>query len=983
MFDFPAGSAPGVIFEPNGPGTEPSYTFTGVGWTYGSTTELLISSVIPNNAICGSPLINVRALGANFTATTEVLFDGVPAANKAFVSVSEMTFDINPVPETVPRTAVITVRDGATVGVGAVPFGFRVVTTVEYRIGIDETSPGIVDVLPANTIGELGGVKLDPRSATQGLEYDIATALVTAPLATPLLAGVLTEPPDDSKGYVRQTTGAASTWVPPADTPTPDYGIGLTEDTTATPTVVNLDIANTNGEIGGVMTEPRTDIQGLDMAATGLITVPLATPLLAGSIVEPPADAKGYVRTTQTTGVSQWVPPAAAELPDFGIGLSLDTSTDPDIVHLQPAGDSPATLGGVYVVDRVRNNTEGLELGIDGRLRVPPATDSLLGGILEPPNEDRGWVRTYKGGVGAWVPPADPAPPPLAITLVIPNTVPVGSAPQIIEVHGTKFTAATTVNFGTATPAVTFVSETELTFEIDPTLETVRTLSVTINDSGLPGQGDAPFYFRASDKLYQGTWQPVTNTPDILTPPKGDKWMWIADTVDPRGSELVPTTIPGIGGRTIREGDHVVWDAAANAFFMIETRVLTVVDIIPSQMLIGAPPLDVQVYGSGFTATTQVLWEGVAIPTTFIAQDKLRIRVDQATMLPPARGFVVVNVVDGTVAAEAGTGFQFLEKIDVQPAGDTELEIGVVYVPGRTNMQALTLGAQGMLTCYLATPQLAGAILEPPSDDKGYVRQTSSKGGSSWVPPALPPEMNWGIGLEQRGTQNWVDLTAANIAGQIGGVKSVGRGPTNGIDIAVDGTISAPLATAVAAGTIVEPPEDGKPYSRQRDTAGVSTWVPGAAAISFSASQPFNPVPTDPELAVGPPQHLVTIPAASLPTVACNWLIDIGYMHNRGNGAQATTGNGGIWKVAIEDPVGSGNWVDLFSIGYRTDSYPDANDRLLRGTNLIATSGDADRIWRWDPATMTQIQLGVRMADGTSPTTPWNIFIGIDARLVP
>ena len=421
------------------------------------------------------------------------------------------------------------------------------------------TPPGVLNLDIANTNGEIGGVMTEPRTNIQGLDM-AATGLITVPLATPLLAGALTEPPDDSRGYVRQTTGASSTWVPPADTPLPEAGIGLTADMTTPPGIVNLDIANTNGEIGGVMTEPRTAIQGLDMTATGLITVPLATPLLAGAIVEPVADAKGYVRTTQLNGVSQWVPPAT------------------------------------------------------------------------------------------------PDAPPLAITLVNPNTAQVGSALQVVEVHGTSFTAATTVNFGTATPAVTFISPTELTFEIDPTLETVRTVSVTINDSGLPGQGDAPFYFRAADKLYQGTWQPVTNTPDILTPPKGDKWMWVADTVDPRGSELVPTTIPGIGGRTIREGDHVVWDAAANAFFMIETRVLTVVDIIPSQMLIGAPPLDVQVYGAGFTATTQVLWEGVAIPTTFIAQDKLRIRVDQATMLPPARGFVVVNVVDGAVAAEAGTG---------------------------------------------------------------------------------------------------------------------------------------------------------------------------------------------------------------------------------------------------------------------------------------------------------------------------------------
>ena len=150
-----------------------------------------------------------------------------------------------------------------------------------------------------------------------------------------------------------------------------------------------------------------------------------------------------------------------------------------------------------------------------------------------------------------------------------------------------------------------------------------------------------------------------------------------------------------------------------------------------------------------------------------------------------------------------------------------------------------------MLTCYLATPQLAGAILEPPADDKGYVRQTSSKGGSSWVPPALTPLPDWGIGLtgDMTTPPGIVNLDIANTNGEIGGVMTIGRGPTQGLDLDMGtGLLTAPLATDVAAGSIVEPPADGAIYSRQRTTAGVSAWVPGAAGVFIGDDPP--PAPT-------------------------------------------------------------------------------------------------------------------------------------------
>ena len=84
-----------------------------------------------------------------------------------------------------------------------------------------------------------------------------------------------------------------------------------------------------------------------------------------------------------------------------------------------------------------------------------------------------------------------------------------------------------------------------------------------------------------------------------------------------------------------------------------------------------------------------------------------------------------------------------------------------------------------------------------------------------------------------------VNLKQANFNGEIGGVMVVGRGPTQGLEYdAATGTLWAPLATDVAAGTIVEPPPDGSQYCRTRDMGGLSTWVRSAAGGVIVADDP-------------------------------------------------------------------------------------------------------------------------------------------------
>jgi hypothetical protein len=155
-----------------------------------------------------------------------------------------------------------------------------------------------------------------------------------------------------------------------------DYGTGLSLDTAPTPPIVHLQpAADSPSGLGGVyvVERTRTAIQGLELNGDGELKAPLATPLLAGTIVEPVADAKGYVRTTQLDGTSQWVPPAPSET--------------------LIAGNAPKDLGSVYVPARNKHN-QGLNLDTgDGALYAPPATHEHLGTIVEPPEEDKQYAR--------------------------------------------------------------------------------------------------------------------------------------------------------------------------------------------------------------------------------------------------------------------------------------------------------------------------------------------------------------------------------------------------------------------------------------------------------------------------------------------------------------------------------------------------------------------------------------------------------------
>lgn len=275
-----------------------------------------------------------------------------------------------------------------------------------FGIGLRQTGE-VVDLQVATATGEIGGVFVPEQ---RGLDLDPATGSLTLlPASDNRLGGLFDVPavsPD--KSYVRKY----AQWVEADPAAAMEYRVGLLEHLDPQGQslgIVDLKVAGTNGEIGGVFPFARNGINnGLDFdSATGAIWAPPATDQLLGTITEPPEAGKQYARERDAaTGVNAWV-----EVEAGGIG---DVPPDPPIVwgratgrwmelpgavtyetglvlqgtevHVTPATDSD--LGGVFVPDG-----QGLALQTSGQLTLVPTTDSQLGGIVDAPFNSRPHVR--------------------------------------------------------------------------------------------------------------------------------------------------------------------------------------------------------------------------------------------------------------------------------------------------------------------------------------------------------------------------------------------------------------------------------------------------------------------------------------------------------------------------------------------------------------------------------------------------------------
>jgi len=100
---------------------------------------------------------------------------------------------------------------------------------------------------------------------------------------------------------------------------------------------------------------------------------------------------------------------------------------------------------------------------------------SSTGAPLEPPLNSN--VDKRVGDTSA------PAPPPILLTGISPTTAVVGSAALTLTATGSGFTAASIMQFGGSDLVTSFVDETSVTAQVDPTSAVAGTVPVLVKDA--------------------------------------------------------------------------------------------------------------------------------------------------------------------------------------------------------------------------------------------------------------------------------------------------------------------------------------------------------------------------------------------------------------------------------------------------------------------------------------------------------------------
>ena len=294
--------------------------------------------------------------------------------------------------------------------------------------------------------------------------------------------------------------------------------------------------------------------------------------------------------------------------------------------------------------------------------------------------------------------------------------------------------------------------------------------------------------------------------------------------------------------------------------------------------------------------------------------------------------------------------------------------------------RGLTETTPGTVDLDIATDTALGGITEPPPDGLDYVRRNTA-GTAAWQQTTAGTVYIWNVGLTET-TPGTIDLNVANLGGEIGGVLLSARDATQGLELdGVTGLLTAPLATDLLAGSIVEPPPDGLLYVRQRDTLGVSGWVELVQQSNlFTGFGAFNPTGLEP--ISNTIQHIITLSGASVPTKDCDWIVEgtilsCFFAHNIGAGQQAVTGNGGSWIVALEYPTGSGIYIDVATLSFNNQTFPDADARIVR-CNPVASG--ANRVFHYTLG--ETISFGLRFSGGTNSGNTWSIFVGLQGQIL-
>ena len=390
------------------------------------------------------------------------------------------------------------------------------------------------------------------------------------------------------------------------------------------------------------------------------------------------------------------------------------------------------------------------------------------------------WLSACGGGYSSAPPPPNPAP---TLSGVTPNSAPAGSAALTVTASGSGYISTSVIEWNGAPLSTSYVSSTSLTAQVPASdLDSVGTASVTVQSlppgggtSGAvsftissppnpvptvtslsPSSGSAggpSFTLTVTGTQFISTSQVLWNSSQVPTTFVSSTSLSAqipASDLSLAGTASVAVQNPPPGGGT-----------SAAVSFTIANPPPTVSAISPSSGTVGGTAFTLTVTGAQFLATSQVLWNGSAVPTAYVSGTSLAAQIPGSDLSSEGTAIVAAQ----NPAPGGGTSSNLAFTINPPATNLVVLDLAGADLAWNSSQQrlyvAVPAAASGNASTITVVDPIAGSVISTQqltsaasglaiSDDNQYVYAVIS-GGSTiqrFTLPAIAPDLQWSLGTD-------------------------------------------------------------------------------------------------------------------------------------------------------------------------------------------------------------------------------------------
>ncbi|HEU4382346.1 MAG TPA: PQQ-binding-like beta-propeller repeat protein [Anaeromyxobacteraceae bacterium] len=252
----------------------------------------------------------------------------------------------------------------------------------------------------------------------------------------------------------------------------------------------------------------------------------------------------------------------------------------------------------------------------------------------------------------------------VSLTSISPSALAAGGPGFTLTAYGSGFTAASTVQWNGSSRPTTYLSPTLLTAQI-PASDIVAAGQATVTVSDPAGTSNGVvFTIQSSGGLSLGSLSPdsvIAGGPGFTLTANGSSFT-AASTVRWNGSDrptthLSPTQLVALidaadvsapGTATVTVSDPVGGVSNGLPFAIQPPAAFALGALYPSWVMAGGPDFVLWLFGTGFTVSSTVMWNGAPRATAYVSPTELTASVSAADIAVPGTASISVQNSAGT-----------------------------------------------------------------------------------------------------------------------------------------------------------------------------------------------------------------------------------------------------------------------------------------------------------------------------------------------